>query len=89
MTRLETYKATDRRIYNGAACDDLRHEWNHTAKLEKRMKKAEPTAHCAFFPGEDKFMVFIGYSKILTGNFHDSKQEALIEAINILEKPNV
>jgi hypothetical protein len=94
---LTTYTASDRRVYNGAPCSDMNKEWKHTADLEKRMKKADPTAACTYFPAEGKYLVFvnsnlmknpnlIGPPKILTNNFHSNKQEALIEAITILEQ---
>jgi len=97
MTELITYRATDRRCYNGAYCDDLTREHSHTDALTKRMKQADPTASCTYFPMEDKFLVFInsnilenpdliGPPKILTNNFHSNKQDALIEAIFLLEK---
>lgn len=93
---LSTYRATDRRVYNGAPCSDMAREWAHTDALEKRMKQADPTASCTYFPVEGKFMVFInsnilenpdleGPPRELTGNFHEDKQVALIEAIQELE----
>lgn len=93
---LSAYRATDRRVYNGAPCSDMAREWAHTDALEKRMKDADPTAHCTYFPWEGKFLVFInsnilenpgleGPPRELTGNFHEDKQDALIEAIRVLE----
>lgn len=98
-TKLTTYRASDRRVYNGAPCSDMQREWNRTAYLEKRMKAADKTARCTYFPVEGKYLVFInsnllenpdleGPPKILTGNFHENKQMALIEAINLLEMSN-
>ena len=95
--KLETYHATDRRVYNGALCSDMTRERNHTRALEKRMMDADPTASCTYFPMEGKYLVFInsnilenpnlvGPPRALTGNFHSDKQEALIEAIKILKK---
>lgn len=66
-------------------------------ELEKRMLKADPTASCTYFPMEGKYLVFtnsnilqnpdlVGPPIELTGNMHVCKQEALIEAIKILEK---
>ena len=97
---LTTYRATDRRVYNGAPCSDMSREWAHTDALEKRMKQADPTASCTYFPMEGKFLVFInsnllenpglvGPPRELTGNFHADKQEALIEAIFVLEEREV
>lgn len=93
---LTTYTATDRRVYNGAMCSDMTREFERTAQLVRRMKKADPTARCTYFPMEGKFLVFtnsnvlenpdlVGPPKELTGNFHCNKQEALIEAIKLLE----
>lgn len=93
---MKTYKAQDRRVYDGCPCEDMNREMSHTESLEKRMKKADPTASITYFPMEGKYLVFIncypiedcyshGVPKTLTGNFHEDKQEALIEAITILE----
>jgi|SRR3989339_992482 len=93
---LEVYKARDRRVHDGALCSDMKREFEHTDKLEKRMQEADPTAVCTYFPMEQKFLVFTNsYSKMnpnlegpprqLTGNFHSNVQNALIEAIKILE----
>ena len=89
MVELETYYATDRRVYNGAPCSDMQREWNRTDALDKRMKEADPTAGCTYFPVEDKYMVFHypdpeRAPQAITG-FHACKQTALIEAIKILE----
>ena len=97
MQTLTTYRASDRRVYNGAGCSDMEREWARTDYLIKRMKKADPTASCTYFPLEGKHLVFInsnllenpnleGPPQELTGNMHSNKQEALIEAIKILEK---
>lgn len=90
MKDLTTYRASDRRIYNGAPCSDMQREWDHTRKLVERMQKAEPTARCVYFPMEAKYLVFVNSRMLreLTGNFHEDKQLALIEAIQILEKSN-
>jgi len=83
---LTTYRATDRRVYNGAFCSDMKRESDHTKALEKRMRKADPTTYVAYFPMQDAYLAFIGDdSKILSNNFHTSKQVALIEAIEMLE----
>jgi len=90
------YRASDRRVYNGAPCSDMSREWAHTDALENRMQEADPTASCTYFPMEGKYLVFTntgilknpnlkGPPKILTNNFHESKQEALIEAVHVLE----
>lgn len=92
-----TYTATDRRVYNDALCTDMQKESDHIEHLETRMKKADPTASYTYFPAEGKYIVFInsnimenpaliGPPRILTGTMHPSKQLALIEAINVLEK---
>ena len=80
---LEPYYASDRRVYNGALCSDMKKEIAHTAALLKEMKQAEPAASCVYFPMEDKYMVFVN-NKVLTGRFHSCKQRALIEAIKLL-----
>lgn len=85
LAELTTYRASDRRCYNGAYCDDLAKEILYTKTLEKRMKQANPAASCAYFPEEDKYLVFTNL-KILTNNFHSNKQDALIEAILLLER---
>ena len=92
----ETYTASDRRVYNGALCSDMQREANHTKYLENCMKKLDPTTACTYFPMEDKYLVFtntnfmenpnlVGPPQELTGKFYSSKQEAMIEAIGILE----
>ena len=90
---LEPYHATDRRVYYGAPCSDMSREFKRTDDLMKRLLKAEPTASCTYFPMEGKYMVFIRPDPnrtwdILTNNFHESKQDALIEAITVLEAPH-
>lgn len=95
---MKKYIATDRRCYNGCGCSDLEKERNNTKYLEERMKKAESLSGCTYFPMEGKYLVFTNCSKdpkvmmelvgppqVLTGNFHENKQDALIEAITILE----
>lgn len=89
-TPLQTYRATDRRVFQGAPCSDMQRERDRTDGLESRMKTAEPTATCTYFPMEGKYMTFFkpdpdGTWYEVTGNFHENKQEALIEAIRILE----
>ena len=84
---LDTYYARDRRVYNGALCSDLQREVDHASALERRMKKAEPEASCVYFPAEGKYLTFVRH-KELTGNFHEEKQVALIEAIEVLEGEN-
>ena len=97
MTDLVEYRATDRRVYNGAPCSDMQREFNHTDALDKRMKEADPTASCTYFPMEGKCLVFVnsnllenpdlkGPPRELTGIFHESRQAALIEAIIVLEE---
>jgi hypothetical protein len=97
---LEVYHATDRRVYDGAPCSDMSREFKRTADLDARMKAADPSARCTYFPAEGKFLVatncdmlnpgHVGAPRILTGNFHEDKQAALIEAILVLEaKPGV
>jgi len=95
QVELTTYRASDRRIYNGAYCSDMSKEHNHTVSLIRRMKLADSTARCVYFPMEDKFLVFtnsnclthpdlVGPPEILTNNFHSNNQEAIIEAITVL-----
>ena len=96
---LTTYRARDRRVYYGALCSDMQKEVNHTEYLMKRMRKADPTSNCTYFPMEDRYLVFTnsnilenpdleGPSAELTGNFHTDIQMALIEAIEVLESRN-
>jgi hypothetical protein len=96
---LNTYRAIDRRVYNGAPCSDMSREWAHTLALEKRMKAADHTASCTYFPLQGQYLVFVnsnilenpdlkGPPRELTGNFHNNKQDALIEAILLLEHTN-
>jgi len=91
-----TYKASDRRVYDGAPCSDMKRELDHTAMLRERMKQIDSTACCTYFPAEGKYLVFInsnilenrnlvGPPRLLTGHFHDDEQEALTEAIRVLE----
>lgn len=99
MNKLTPYYATDRRVYYGALCSDMQREADRTKYLRGRMKEADPTARCVYFPVEGKYMVFtnanisenpdlVGPPKELTGNFHTGIQLALIEAIQILEAQN-
>lgn len=97
-TELVTYRASDRRVYDGALCSDMQSEFDHTEALYNRMVLAEPTARCTYFPMESGYMVFTnanildsnhkGAPHILTGVMHKDKQMALIEAIKVLEKLN-
>lgn len=92
MKEPTTYEATDRRVYWGARCSDMERERRHTEKLRRRMKAADPTASCTWFPAEDQWLAFTtrrtgGPSLPLTGNFHDSQQLAMVEAILVLENP--
>jgi hypothetical protein len=94
---LVPYYASDRRCYNGAFCSDLQREADRTDALEKRMKESDPSATCTYFPAEGKYMVFVDKKiqsgpfkgnkspRELTGNFYRHKQQALIEAIQVLE----
>jgi hypothetical protein len=80
---LKTYKASDRRVYNGALCTDMKNEIDHESKLMKILRKIEPSASCTFFPLEYSYMVFVNH-RMVTGIFHECKQEAIIEAIENL-----
>jgi len=85
---LYVYRAKDRRVYDGALCSDMQRELDHTNYLERRMKRADGTARCTYYPAESRYLVFTdvaGRPKILTGNMHSFKQLALIEAIQVLE----
>ena len=86
-------------VYNGALCSDMTKEREHTKALEARMKIADKTASCTYFPAEGMFLVFInsnsldnpnlvGPPKELTGVMYVDKQVALIEAIKVLEERN-
>lgn len=85
---LQVYYARDRRVYDGALSTDMQKEADHTRSLFERLKKTAPETTCVYFPGEERWMTFLNYRPI-TGNFHNHKQEALIEAIKLLEKPDV
>lgn len=98
MTVLTKYTATDRRVYNGALCSDMKKEADHLKYLEERLLQVDPTARVTFFPGAGPDY---GYRVVtnadlynpnhkgipipVTGNFHWNKQDALIEAIEVLE----
>ncbi len=101
VTELINYRARDRRVYNGCPSSDMKRQWDHTEGLIKRMQDADPTAGDCYFPLEGKYLVFTNskgrlsweeYTELegppieLTGNMHYSRQDALIEAIQILEK---
>jgi hypothetical protein len=64
-------------------------EYQHTKGLGSRLKKLDPTARATYFPMEGKFLVFLHHKEKapteLTGNMHEDKQVALIEAIQNLE----
>lgn len=77
----------------------MKREWSHVDALKKRLKEADPTASVTYFPLEGAYLSFTnslilenphleGPPKILTGIFHRSIQDALIEAITILEGLN-
>lgn len=94
---LTTYRARDRRVYNGALCSDMRREHDRTRYLENLLREADPTARCTYFPMEGKFMVFtnsnilenphlVGPPRELTDVMHTDKQVALIEAIEHLNQ---
>ena len=94
--KLELYYASDRRVYNGAPCSDMNREWQRTEDLMNYMKHLDKTASCLYYPEAGKYLVFtnsnilenpdlVGPPRKLTGNFHISKQAALIEAIETLE----
>ncbi len=92
MTSLTTYRATDRRVYQGALCSDMERQVQHTENLLKRLRQTSPTATCTYFPVEGKFMVFHKPDpertwREVTSNFHECKQSAIIEAIQTLEPP--
>lgn len=90
---LVKYIASDRRVYSGALCTDMQREFDNKKNLEDYLKKIEPNAHCTYFPAEGKYMIFINVEnsapKILTNNFHEDKQDALLEAIHFLRRNNV
>jgi len=95
---LEPYHARDRRVYNGALCTDMQKEADRIKYLEERLKKADHTARVTFFPAPGPDYGYLvstnanlldpnhkGVPKDVTGNFHWDKQDALIEAIEVLE----
>lgn len=93
---MKPYYASDRRVYHGTPCSDMRREWNHAGKLMDELRKLDESARCCHFPGEDKYLVFVEKQstlwpeqttpKQLTGVMHSDKQEALIESIEFLKK---
>lgn len=69
---------------------------NKNNNLSRRLRELDPTAAVTYFPAEGKYLAFTntnlrtntdleGPPKILTGNFHECKKEALMEAIKIIE----
>ena len=83
---METYIATDRRVYEGVLCLDMEKEKEHEEYLEDQMKKFDPSAMCTYFPAPGEgYLVFVN-GRVLTDNFHDCKQDALVEAITVLSK---
>lgn len=82
---LTPYRASDRRVYDGAPCSDMQREIDRTRDLRARMEAASSNARCVYSPMEGKYLIFLGYHE-LTGCFHDNIQEALIEAIGVLER---
>jgi hypothetical protein len=94
---LEPYYASDRRVYYGAPCSDMQRELDREEALFKKMRTLDRTSSCTYFPVEGKHLVFTnsnllenpdlqGPPRELTGNFHTCRQQALIEAITVLEK---
>ena len=92
MTNLQPYYATDRRIYNGAPCSDMRRQWNREEEILKELRRLEPRAWMTYFPQEgfwsaaywdkdDKFC------DIPTPDF-GCKQTAMLAAIEYLEERN-
>lgn len=88
--KLTAYYATDRRCYDGAPCTDLSREIKHEASLARRLKSVDATAYCTYFPSEGRFLTSFSpptgrRNQDITGNFHDNRQDALIDAIEELE----
>jgi hypothetical protein len=79
---MKPYYATDRRVYDGVLCSDMRREFEHSLKLAMKLRSLGGI--CTDFPVEQAYMVFVD-CKPLTDCFHSRKQEALIEAILLLE----
>lgn len=84
---LTTYRASDRRVYNGAYCSDMERERDHTKQLMEELLKLEPNAICTYFPMEGKWDVSrrTDYKSIIP-DMVEGKQEAIIEAIELLRK---
>lgn len=80
-----TYHAKDRRCFDGAPCPDLQKEISHTRALQRRLRRADPRAHCVHFPAGNCYQVLTGEPVHVTGNSHADLQEALVEAILKLE----
>lgn len=78
------------RLYNGCPDSELKAILDETSKLEKKLKKLNPEAHCTYHHPTGNsphgFQVH-EWGKEITG-FFPSKNAALIEAIKILSKKN-
>lgn len=73
------------RCYDGCPDDELKAKMERTAYLEKKMKYLEWDAHCVYFPGiGEGYQVWLNHEPI-TG-LHWNKEDALNEAIKVLEK---
>lgn len=83
MKNPTAYYATDRRCYDGAPSSDLKKERDNVNKLVAAMTKLDPDARCVYFPGEGKYMIFVGNTQLLP-KMYECKQQALVEAIYIL-----
>ena len=85
---LEPYQASDRRVYNGANCNDMQNQENRTKFIHKKLLELLPSAFVTYFPVEGK------YDVCDVDNAHQSiipdlvygKQEAMLEAIEILKQ---
>jgi len=87
MVELDTYYATDRRVYWGALSSDMQRELDHTSALLAKLTELAPDAFCTYFPREGKWDVSrkSNYRSIIP-SLISGKQEAIITAIEILEQ---
>jgi hypothetical protein len=53
------YRATDRRVYQGSPCSDMRREFETGRKLMEVLKQIEPRAVSTYFPMEGFHLISI------------------------------
>jgi len=72
------YKATDRRVYNGALCSDMKKEQDSLSKLER--KAAKLGARATYFPMEGKWSVWSDFRRV--SDMYSDKGAALVEFLD-------